>query len=84
MQELIHDNVEKTYPEVLKKLQETYPDAVLDGKTFKITSEIEHELVILQIGDEEIYLTVHQALDLSYALSKEAKRIGKKRRKMGI
>ena len=82
MEYLKYDTVEKTYPEVLKKLQETFPDSVFEGKSFEITNDIEHEIVKLRIGTETFYLTRHQALDLSYALSRKAKQIVTKKRKM--
>jgi hypothetical protein len=55
---------------------------VPEGKTFEIEKDVERELVYLKIDGLQYVMTRRQALELSYALSREAKRIVKKQRKM--
>jgi hypothetical protein len=81
MESLKYDDVKKEYPEVIGELQEKFPDATFEGKPFEIESDFVKEIILLKINGEPFYFTRSQALDLSYGLSREAKRIVKRQRK---
>lgn len=69
------------YRKAMEELREKFPEAAFEGVNFEVKSDFEKEIVFLKFGKKTVYLTRQQALDLSYALAREAKRIVKKQRK---
>ncbi len=74
MQELNHGDFNKKYPEVIRSMQEKYGS--VKGVTVEITET--DDLIKLSYGNNDLYLTAEQTVDLMRELRRAVVKVNPK------
>ena len=74
METLKHDDIEKSYPKVIREMQEKYKN--IQGVLVEITELGNH--IKLSIGSNDLYLTPEQTVDLMHELRRAVVKIDPK------